>query len=223
MSNWNTLFSGFQMAPSSVYRYQGAMDESRGEKGSGMPNTGNDTAMTAAGHPALAFVNTVADSGKSRDQDTFQTGEALIALLREGGLNPECDPPGTGQLGELISLREAAYGVLSAIAAGRKPFQEDSLFLENAIKSTMGDASFAPGPDGPLFRPGPMGGLYDTMVLSIMDLLQSGDLPRLRECRACTHLFIDRGRGPGRRWCSMSRCGNRAKARSFRDRRRVER
>jgi predicted RNA-binding Zn ribbon-like protein len=63
--------------------------------------------------------------------------------------------------------------------------------------------------------------LQDHLVLSLHDLLRRDDLVRLRECRRCTHLFLDLGRGRGRRWCAMARCGNRAKTEAFRARRRV--
>lgn len=175
-----------------------------------------------AGHPALAFLNTVSDTGKSRQDNSFANGDALLEQLQDAGLWAKVDPPTTGQLHALIQLREAAYSVVSAIAAARSPAREDALELETAIKAAIADASLSPGsPDG-LFRAGPMGGLYDILVLSLMDLLQSGDFDRLRECRGCTRLFLDHGRGPGRRWCSMARCGNRAKVRGFRDRRRAD-
>jgi len=186
-----------------------------------MTEAGMFATATEAGHPALVFLNTVSDDGKSRNADTFDTGEALLAQLRAGGLATGTEAPGPGQLPAILDLREATYSVVSAIAAGRRPLRDDVLMLETTIKSAIEDATFSPGRDGPLFHPGPLGGLYDALVLSILDLLQSGDLSRLRECRRCTHLFFDHGRGPGRRWCSMTRCGNRAKAQGFRDRRRA--
>jgi predicted RNA-binding Zn ribbon-like protein len=46
-------------------------------------------------------------------------------------------------------------------------------------------------------------------------LLVSGELQKVRQCQGpgCGWLFIDRSRGRPRRWCSMSDCGNKAKAR----------
>ena len=43
---------------------------------------------------------------------------------------------------------------------------------------------------------------------------------RIRTCEGegCALLFLDLSRSGGRRWCSMSGCGNRAKARAFRER-----
>jgi predicted RNA-binding Zn ribbon-like protein len=201
--------------------YTDKITETRSDGGVRMTEAETGTPIPDAGHPALAFLNTVSSNGKSRDTDTFASGDALLVQLRAGGLKTACDPPGAGQLHGVRVLREAAYGVCSAISAGRPALREDTLLLETAIKSAVADASLVPGSSGPLLRPGPMGGLTDTLILSILDLLQSDNLSRLRECRGCTHLFIDHGRGPGRRWCSMARCGNRAKAQGFRDRRRA--
>jgi predicted RNA-binding Zn ribbon-like protein len=56
---------------------------------------------------------------------------------------------------------------------------------------------------------------------SATSLLTSDDLPRVRMCggRECGWLFLDRtGR---RRWCTMTTCGNRNKARRFAERRRA--
>lgn len=171
------------------------------------------------GHPALTFLNTVTDDGKTRAHDSFASGAALLATLAAAGLATRgMRAPGAGQLAALIALREAAYAVLSAMAAGRKPGREEALTLETAIKSTLQDATFTFRTGGIDIAPGPLGGLYDQVVLSLFDLLQRDDLDRLRECRRCTHLFLDHGRGQGRRWCSMARCGNRAKAEAFRAR-----
>lgn len=174
------------------------------------------------GHPALIFVNTVTDDGKSRVHDSFASGDDLVAALVAAGLVPRgTASPGKGQLAALVALREAAYAVLSAMAARRKPGREEVLTLEAAIKSGLQDAGFVFRPGGLDLAPGPLGGIHDAVALGLFDLLQRPDLDRLRECKRCTHLFLDHGRGRGRRWCSMARCGNRAKAEAFRTRQRA--
>ncbi len=177
-------------------------------------------AATQAGHPFLAFLNTVTDPGKTRENDSFETGAELLAQLRAAGLDPAVEAPVPAQMRALRDLRDSAYSVLSAAAAGRRPAHEDRLLVETAIKSAMADATLIIDGARPVWRPGPLGGLHDHLALALDDLLRSGDMQRLRECRRCTHMFLDHGRGTGRRWCSMARCGNRAKAESFRDRRR---
>ncbi len=53
---------------------------------------------------------------------------------------------------------------------------------------------------------------------SAADLLTSDRLKRVRVCSAaeCDWLFLDQSKNSSRRWCDMTVCGNRAKARRFR-------
>jgi len=48
-------------------------------------------------------------------------------------------------------------------------------------------------------------------------LLASDQLPFVRPCasKTCEWLFLDESKNHRRRWCDMTKCGNRAKARSF--------
>jgi predicted RNA-binding Zn ribbon-like protein len=56
---------------------------------------------------------------------------------------------------------------------------------------------------------------------SAAELLATGDFDLIRPCenQECGLWFYDRTRSHLRRWCSMSRCGNRSKVTSFRNRR----
>jgi len=62
------------------------------------------------------------------------------------------------------------------------------------------------------------------VAVSAAGLLTSPQLVRLRDCAntACGWLFIDHSKNASRRWCDMGECGNRAKARRFRERQRSE-
>jgi len=169
------------------------------------------------GHPILHFLNTLSDDGKQRLTNSFAGAEGLRDVLVAAGLVPrETVAPGAGQMVAVLALREAAYAVLSAVAAGRKPDREEALMLETVIKSALQDSSLGFQSGGLSMLPGPLGGIHDRLVLSLFDLMRRDDLGRLRECAKCTHLFLDHGRGAGRRWCSMARCGNRSKALNFR-------
>jgi predicted RNA-binding Zn ribbon-like protein len=55
------------------------------------------------------------------------------------------------------------------------------------------------------------------VIRSAADLVTSPDISQIRECGApdCNWLFLDRSRSGRRRWCDMSTCGNRAKARRY--------
>jgi predicted RNA-binding Zn ribbon-like protein len=63
----------------------------------------------------------------------------------------------------------------------------------------------------------PMDAVLWPIVWSAEDLLVSGERGRLKTCgsEACGWLFYDESRSRRRRWCSMSDCGNRAKAKRF--------
>jgi predicted RNA-binding Zn ribbon-like protein len=55
------------------------------------------------------------------------------------------------------------------------------------------------------------------VALSAAELLTSEDRVRVKECasESCNWLFLDQSRNRSRRWCDMSDCGNRAKARRY--------
>jgi predicted RNA-binding Zn ribbon-like protein len=65
-------------------------------------------------------------------------------------------------------------------------------------------------------------GLVASMLAIIARAQADGTWPRMKACRAedCGWAFYDRSRNRSRAWCSMSECGNRAKARSYRARQR---
>ena len=52
--------------------------------------------------------------------------------------------------------------------------------------------------------------------------MADGSWQRLKACRAsdCQWAFVDTARNHSRSWCSMASCGNREKARAFRERHR---
>jgi len=62
------------------------------------------------------------------------------------------------------------------------------------------------------------------LVIAVHRAMADGSWRRLKACRAsdCEWAFIDNARNQSRAWCSMSSCGNREKARQFRERHRHE-
>jgi predicted RNA-binding Zn ribbon-like protein len=128
-------------------------------------------------------------------------------------------------LARLVSAREALFEILSA-AAGHRQAGRATLGAFNVLVAearARQHLAWVPGgfqwrwrpPDEPdLDRP-----LWAS-VLSAVDLVTSPDLARLRRCegQGCAWLFLDTSRNASRRWCDMSVCGNRAKARRHRNR-----
>ncbi|WP_350349117.1 CGNR zinc finger domain-containing protein [Agromyces sp. G08B096] len=59
-----------------------------------------------------------------------------------------------------------------------------------------------------------------TIARDAVDLFSPANLERIRRCSAddCDIVYLDTSRAASRRWCSMQRCGNRAKVRAHRAR-----
>ena len=122
-------------------------------------------------------------------------------------------------------LREAIYGIFSAVASGDAPREHyvDQLNLE--LAATLQHARVLPArtaePDhNPAYRWGWVGGSLDLplwpITRSAADLLTNDqDNRRVRECGGtdCRWLFLDSSKNQTRQWCSMRSCGNREKAR----------
>jgi predicted RNA-binding Zn ribbon-like protein len=119
-------------------------------------------------------------------------------------------------LREITELRAILHAVFSAIAAGRVPLEVDRLQLEHYIVEAMKHSSLnvvgrpacwtvCPEKSGCAL-------MKDRLAIAANELLSQPILSNVRECGACSWLFLDLSRSRSRRWCSMATCGNRAKA-----------
>jgi len=63
------------------------------------------------------------------------------------------------------------------------------------------------------------------LARSAAELLSSDQLPFVRACKSkdCEWFFLDTSKNHHRRWCDMTKCGNRAKVRRFYARQKAER
>jgi predicted RNA-binding Zn ribbon-like protein len=99
------------------------------------------------------------------------------------------------------------------------------LLLGNAPEGLEAPLRVVVGPDGTArFEPAASGadGLIAALLAIVARAQAEGTWPRMKACAAddCHWAFYDRSRNRSRTWCSMSECGNRAKARSYRARQR---
>ena len=129
-------------------------------------------------------------------------------------------------LEEARALREAVYRVFTASTGGESPAPDDLTRIGEAagraaasrrLVATEDGFDYAWLEDDSLERP-----LWPAAI-SAAELATMGDLTRVKECASenCNWLFIDESRNRSRRWCDMKDCGNRAKARRFRQRKRT--
>ncbi len=125
-------------------------------------------------------------------------------------------------LEQMKSVREASFALFSAVALGREAPAPALDSLNRALARVYARLELVPA--RPCFRssfarePTSLERLLVPVVQSAYELLTSAtDLELLRVCAAenCDWLFLDRSKNRSRRWCDMSVCGNRDKARRF--------
>ena len=120
---------------------------------------------------------------------------------------------------EARALRESIYRALASRAAGRAPAPPDLEALNRALERALARLRVCPDETccgwSWSFSPDDFDRPLWPAVRSAAELLTEGETVRVHECEAqdCTWLFLDRSRGGRRRWCDMSSCGNREKAR----------
>jgi len=173
-----------------------------------------------AGHPALDLVGTVAERTTTHVEH-LTTPERLADWLVAAGLLDTAPAATAGDLAAARRLREALYEVLRATSDGR-PVPAEALAVVHtaaagpAVVLTL-DAA------GALHRNGDVPTALTAVARAAIELVGGPERDLLRWCadETCTHPFLDHSRGGRRRWCGMAGCGDRAKARAYRARRRA--
>jgi predicted RNA-binding Zn ribbon-like protein len=144
---------------------------------------------------------------------------ALVAWLAD------YDLPGGGSLPALHALRDHARAATEALAGGQMPARADLAALNAALGGPAGrlvllDAE-GPKPRLAFEQAGDdRAAAAFRIALSFANFLESGERQRLKLCAnpGCGFAFVDTSTNGTRRWCDMRYCGNRLKARAFRQR-----
>ncbi len=179
-----------------------------------------------AGHVALDFLNTMSGKGRARTQDHLPDWRAALEWAAATGLiTPEDQAALLSEVsvsaadkahGLILHVRAMAYAVFSAHAQGSVAAEPVLETLTAMISEARKRARLERDAEGglawriPATPPGP-DMLALRLALAFDDLIVARGLTRLRQCGRCSWLFLDTGRGRGRRWCRMAVCGNRAK------------
>lgn len=181
------------------------------------------------GHLVLNFVNTCGGAGKDRDAERLVNWRDVIdwatanrvlnaadsRLIEKARLREVRRP--SDLLKDLTELRESAHSVFSAIAARVLPAQAPRLQLEGNIVEAMSHSTLSVEGRAPARwtvcpERSSSALIKDRLAIATSELLLQPILSNVRECAACSWLFLDLSRSRSRRWCSMATCGNRAKA-----------
>lgn len=170
----------------------------------------------------LEFVATVGD-GAHRAFDRLRMPEDLARWCIESGLLKASPVLDTKHLEQARLLREAIYRIIEATRAGMRPHWRDVEELNGrATRPALVPQLGSRGRMVDWISDDPFSAALSTLARDAIALIVSPDLGRLRKCAAptCSVLFLDGSRPGKRRWCSMSRCGNKIKKASYRQRRR---
>ena len=175
---------------------------------------------TAGGALGLiqTFVNTAdlqPGSEELKDPDTLQ-GWLVAKGLLEAGLSVD-----DSDLQHALAVREAMRGVIGG-NSGYPVYPVDLATLNEAAIASRLRMRFVPGGRVRL-EPEASGavGAIGRLVATLYAAMQAEDWERLKVCdsETCRWVFFDRSRNHSSRWCTMASCGNREKARRFRQKR----
>ena len=185
------------------------------------------------GPVCLDFVNTLDDRFSDHPKELLASYSNLARFAEDTGIfsnyqvdrlcaySVESPAAAEGALHAAVRLREAMSEVFYALLRNR-PVPKTSLTILNGfVQDAAQHASLAPNDGGfewqferaqddlqaPLWP----------IARSAADLLASHRLQHMRACasESCQWLFLDESKNHRRRWCDMTKCGNRAKVRSF--------
>ncbi|MCS0498612.1 CGNR zinc finger domain-containing protein [Protaetiibacter mangrovi] len=173
-----------------------------------------------AGAESLDFAYT-GDMGRGVPAwERLHSPHDLGAWLAEHVTTAPADEPGERDLADALILRAALTRLYIAAADGQ-PLAPDDIDTLNLFAATP---DVPPALDGGRRQAG-AGRIRAAQALSmlareaVVNLAGRSD-GRIRRCDAddCRMVYRDESRTDSRRWCSMQRCGNRAKVRAHRAR-----
>ena len=193
--------------------------------------------VLAGGNTALDFANTVNGIRPHNPREELTTYEALISWSRAAGVidatayevlsRRAASDPVRAQaiLARARELREAIHDIVMASMHNRQPSPDDLQILNAALKRSpvITETFWCDGKLGvrERFVSDEMESMFGPIARSAVALLASDEVGIVRKCSSddCGWLFLDTTKNKSRRWCVMSDCGNREKARQFRARR----
>jgi predicted RNA-binding Zn ribbon-like protein len=170
------------------------------------------------------FVNTLELEPGPREEAVEQIGtpEALTAWLVERGLLSD-GPAGVADVARALELREAIRRLLFANNGGQVD-EADLALLNRAVGECGLRPRFVAG-GRVVLEPAAKDarGALGRLLAAVSQAMSEGSWHRLKACadEGCRWAFYDSSKNRAGHWCSMESCGNRAKARQFRQRRRA--
>jgi len=185
----------------------------------------------SGGHLALDLANTISRrDSPEKTTEHLKSYQDLVAFARQSkiitpeqseGLRSKAASQGRQAaqvLREAISLREAIFSAFLALAHGKQAALPEIERIGHAATDASQHRRIIRANGGYQWQwdaEPVLERIMWPMAQSAAELLTSSDLAKVRECEGadCYWLFLDNSRNRSRRWCTMSSCGNREKAR----------
>jgi predicted RNA-binding Zn ribbon-like protein len=173
---------------------------------------------------AVGLVQTYVNTVDIQDgPEELSDPNALERWLVAHGLMQSGQEVSGADLKNAIAVREAIRGVIGA-NTGATIYPLDIATLNGAAAASRLRARF--GADGKARLEPEAGGVAGAMgrlVATVFTAMADEDWSRLKLCGSstCRWAFYDRSRNHSSRWCTMASCGNRQKARRFRQKARA--
>ena len=165
-----------------------------------------------SGRPSLDLCNTV-----SADEDLLQTPQDVSKWLATAGF-PEPETTCMQDVQRVRALRDALRGALVSHDAG-----EVATVVSDWLTAAPGHLAIDPANLRASFCPD-VNSCACMFVPTLLDAVEIAreEIDRVRVCAAenCSVIYLDSSRNGSRRWCSMERCGARAKAHAYYERKR---
>jgi predicted RNA-binding Zn ribbon-like protein len=171
-----------------------------------------------SGSFALDFAYTGTLGGDAA-REGFHAPDDLTAWLRER-FPVAVGAARSRDLFDAIALRDAIWRMAVASAHG-EPSRSADIDLVNLYAATPDIPPTLVGGSRQAGRSvQTVGQALSTIARDAVDLFAPANTGRIRECNGgdCAMVYLDTSRAATRRWCSMQRCGNRAKVRAHRAR-----
>ncbi len=154
--------------------------------------------------------------------DDLQPAESAAAWLASRGLLPEGEALTDDEVAGLIEFREL---LRSLAVANTHESDEDITSEPLSLIARRVPLVLSFGPGGVALQPAGSGpeGAVGRLLIILFEAMRDGSWLRMKRCpgNGCPFTFYDSSRNRTGTWCSMAVCGNRAKVRSYQQRKRA--
>jgi predicted RNA-binding Zn ribbon-like protein len=186
----------------------------------------SDSSSLIGGRLSIDFVNELGPSSDFSWQELLRLllVTRIISSERSAQLlaHPQNDPQSASALLSKSRRLHACLHETFAALLHKEPLSRDSVEpINEVLRITEGHDELLQQNDGWglefIAREGGLDWLLAAIARSAAELIAEGPSARLRVCSnpSCGLFFYDNSRTRRRRWCSMSRCGNRHKVAAF--------